>query len=146
MIIKDSTISEETKVRVEFFDVDSMDVCYHGNYVKFLETARCNLLDKIGYGYNQMRATNYVFPVTTLNLKYIRSLRFEQEAIVCATLVEWENRIRIKYEIRDTDGNLVTKAETTQMAVKAPQMESLFACPECFTSKVEALLKQGTAQ
>ena len=74
MIIKDNTISEETKVRVEFFDVDSMDVCYHGNYVKFLETARCNLLDKIGYGYNQMRATNYVFPVTTLNLKYIRSV------------------------------------------------------------------------
>lgn len=140
MQISNNTISEDTKIRVEFFDVDSMDVAYHGNYVKYLEIARCNLLDKIGYGYNEMRATNFVFPVTTLNVKYVRSLKFEQEAVVTATLIEWENRMRIKYVIRDMDGNIVTKAETTQMAVKVPEMESLFVCPECFTSKVEALL------
>ncbi len=131
-------ISVETKIRVEFYDVDSMDIAYHGNYVKFMEIARCNLLDKIGYGYKEMVATNYYFPVTTLNIKYIRSLVFEQEAIVKATLVEWENRIRIKYEIRSLDGTIVTKAETTQMAVKMPGNITCFECPKCFTDKVLA--------
>ena len=139
-------ISSESKVRVEFYDVDSMDVVYHANYIKFLEVARCDLLDKIGYGYNQMRATNYVFPVTTLNVKYIRSLKFEQTATVRATLVEWENRIKIKYEILDPDGALVTKAETTQMAVKVPQTEACFVCPKELTDRVEAIFKANNVK
>ncbi len=137
-------ISSESKIRVEFYDVDCMEVVYHANYVKFLEVARCDLLDKIGYGYNQMRETNYVFPVTTLNIKYVRSLIFGQTATVKATLVEWENRIRIKYQIFDDKGALVTKAETTQMAVKTPQMETCFVCPKALTDKVEAILERGT--
>ncbi len=139
-------ISSESKVRVEFYDVDSMDVVYHANYIKFLEVARCDLLDKIGYGYNQMRATNYVFPVTTLNVKYIRSLKFGQTATVRAVLLEWENRIKIKYEILDSDGALVTKAETTQMAVKVPQTEACFVCPKELTDRVEAIFKANNVK
>ena len=140
---KKMEISSESKVRVEFYDVDSMDVVYHANYIKFLEVARCDLLDKIGYGYEQMRATNYVFPVATLNVKYVRSLRFGQTATVKATLVEWENRIKIKYEILDPNGAVVTKAETTQMAVKMPEGETCFVCPKELTDKVEAILARG---
>ena len=136
-------ISSESKVRVEFYDVDSMDVVYHANYIKFLEVARCDLLDKIGYGYNEMRATNYVFPVATLNVKYIRSLKFGQTATVKASLVEWENRIKIKYEVFCPDGALATKAETTQMAVQAPQMESCFVCPKVFTDRVEEIFRKN---
>lgn len=139
-------ISSESKVRVEFYDVDSMDVVYHANYIKFLEVARCDLLDKIGYGYNQMRATNYVFPVTTLNVKYVRSLKFGQTATVRAVLLEWENRIKIKYEILDSDGALVTKAETTQMAVKVPQTEACFVCPKELTDRVEAIFKANNVK
>ncbi|MBQ7620319.1 MAG: acyl-CoA thioesterase [Treponema sp.] len=139
-------ISSESKVRVEFYDVDSMDVVYHANYIKFLEVARCDLLDKIGYGYNQMRATNYLFPVTTLNVKYVRSLKFGQTATVRAALLEWENRLKIKYEILAPDGALVTKAETTQMAVKMPKGETCFVCPKELTDKVEAILKANNAR
>ena len=32
-------ISEETEVSAEFFDVDAMQVVWHGNYVKYLEIA-----------------------------------------------------------------------------------------------------------
>ena len=138
-------ISSESKVRVEFYDVDSMDIVYHANYVKYLEVARCDLLDKIGYGYNQMRATNYVFPVATLNVKYIRSLKFGQTATVRASLLEWENRIKIKYEILTPDGDVATKAETTQMAVKMPQGETCFVCPKELTDNVEAILKANAA-
>ncbi len=37
-----------------FFDVDSMNVVWHGHYVKYLEVARCALLDQIGHNYNDM--------------------------------------------------------------------------------------------
>ena len=31
----------DTDVTVPFFDVDSMNVVWHGHYVKYLEIARC---------------------------------------------------------------------------------------------------------
>ncbi len=134
-------ISSETKFRVEFYDVDSMEVAWHGNYIKYMEVGRCALLDKIGYGYNEMKATGYVFPVTTLNVKYVRSLFFGKEYIIKSKLVEYENRLKIKYEIRDAVTNeICTKAESCQMAVKTPEMTSLFVCPAVFTDKVEKML------
>lgn len=131
----------ETKFRVEFYDVDSMEVVWHGNYVKYMEIARCDLLNKIGYGYKEMVASGYVFPVATMNLKYIRSLYFGKEYIIKAVLAEYENRIKIKYEIRDAEtGEITTKAESTQMAMKMDSNEAQFVCPEIFTDKVKALI------
>ena len=46
----ESFISAEIEFKVEFYDVDSMNVVWHGNYVKYMESARCVLLDKIGFG------------------------------------------------------------------------------------------------
>ena len=48
-------ISHVSKFKVAFFDVDSMEVMWHGNYVKYLEMARCELLDKLGYNYIAMK-------------------------------------------------------------------------------------------
>ena len=39
-------IKETVDFQVEFYDVDSMQVAWHGNYVKFMEVARCALLKK----------------------------------------------------------------------------------------------------
>ena len=35
----------EVDITVEFFDVDSLQVVWHGNYLKYMERARCALLD-----------------------------------------------------------------------------------------------------
>ena len=130
----------ETKFKVEFYDVDSMNVAWHGNYVKFMEVGRCALLDEIGYGYTQMVERGYAFQVTSLNLKYIRSLRFNETATIKSTLIEYENRIKIKYEIYNAAGEIATKAESTQMALKISTWESEFVCPKVFTDKVEKLI------
>ena len=138
--MEEQNITEELTFPVEFYDVDSMRVVWHGNYVKYIEKGRCALLDKIGYGYLQMVEDGYSFPVTDIKVKYIRSLMFGDTARIKATLVEYENRIKIKYEIyNDKTGVLTTKAESTQMAVKVSTGETCFICPETFTGKVEKL-------
>ena len=37
-----------SEFEVQFFDVDSMDIMWHGHYVKYLEMARCQFLEEIG--------------------------------------------------------------------------------------------------
>ena len=96
--MKNKLYSVETKIKIEFYDVDSMKIVYHGNYVKFLEVGRCALLDKIGYNYNEMEKDGYSFPITKLNVKYIRSLVFGETAIVKTSVVEYENMLKLQYE------------------------------------------------
>ena len=40
-------ISKSVALKAQFYDVDSMNVVWHGNYVKYFETARCALLEEI---------------------------------------------------------------------------------------------------
>lgn len=136
-------ISEEIYFNVEFYDVDSMRIVWHGNYVKFMEKIRCALLNKIGYNYNDMENSGYAFPLVDIHFKYIRSLRFMDRVRAVARLVEWENCIKIKYEFYNArTGELTTKAESTQMAIEISSGQTKFVCPEIFTKKVEAMLNE----
>ncbi|MBR3073122.1 acyl-CoA thioesterase [Fibrobacter sp.] len=134
-------LKASVEFRIEFYDIDSMQVAYHGNYVKFMEVARCALLQKIGYGYNEMTKSGYVWPVVDLHIKYIRPMIFMQKVRAEVTLEEYEVCMKLSYKFKDADtGVLLTKAESTQMAVDLNTKESLWACPSCFTDLVRELL------
>lgn len=114
-----------------FHDCDPMQVVWHGHYFKYFEIARCALLRRFDYDYPQMSASGYLFPVVDARVKYIRPLRFAQPLEVSARIVEWENRLKIDYEIRDAgSGERLTRAHTIQVAVDAASGEMLYVCPE----------------
>lgn len=134
--------SSETKIKAEFYDVDSMDIVYHGNYVKFLETARCDFLEKIHYTYIDMKNEGYAFPIVELNIKYMRSLKFREEALVKVYLKEYENCLKFDYEIYNHEGVLATKASTTQMVIDISTNTTLFVCPQTLINKVENFISR----
>ena len=125
-----SDLSHEIEVVPAFFDIDSMDIVWHGHYVKYLELARCALLDRLDYGYTRMRESGYAWPVIELRLKYVRAATFNQPLIVRATIVEWQNRLKIDYAIRDaTSGAKVNTATSIQVAVDMATREMQFVSP-----------------
>jgi acyl-CoA thioester hydrolase len=112
-------LSAKVDIEVPFHDVDIMDVVWHGHYIKYLEIARCALLRVFNYDYPQMRASGYMWPIVECQLKYVKPARFGQRLEVSAKLVEYENRLRIQYEVRDKESQVrLTKATTTQVAVE----------------------------
>jgi acyl-CoA thioester hydrolase len=127
---------------VPFFDVDSMNIVWHGNYCKYFELARCKLLDKIDYNYVAMAASGFQFPIVDLHVKYIKPLNFEQPIIVTATLEEWEYRLKIGYVISDaTTHEKLTSAHTIQAAVDSATKTLRLSCPDVLIQKVHQLLK-----
>jgi acyl-CoA thioester hydrolase len=134
-------ISAEITVTAQFHDLDPMQVVWHGNYARYMEEARCALLDRIGYSYPEMDASGYVWPIVDLRIKYVRPVRFRQCVRVQATLVEWENRLRIGYLMRDAaTGAKLTQATTIQVAVRSDTGEMQFESPPALQNKVKALL------
>ena len=134
-------ISAEVLIKAQFYDLDPMQIVWHGNYVRFLEQARCALLDKIEYNYSEMLRSGYAWPVVDLRIKYVRPVRFGQEVRVTATMVEYENRIKIDYRVADlASGEVLTKAHTIQVAVDVANNELCFESPCALTDKVRRLL------
>ena len=130
--------SVETETQVQFYDLDPMEVVWHGHYVKYLEIVRGALLDSIDYNYAQMRASGYLWPVIDLQLRYIASARFGTRLKLRAEIVEWENRLKIDYLISDAaTGQRLTRASTTQVAVEIATGEMCFASPPVLFEKLQ---------
>ena len=138
---KEGVLQAEIELVVPFFDVDMMEVVWHGHYVKYFEEARCALLDKLGHNYRQMRDAGYAWPVIDLQLRYIRGAQFGQRIRVRADLVEWENRLKINYLITDVaTGERMTRGSSVQVAVEIATREMLLASPRVFIEAVERVL------
>ena len=133
------TVSRVAEIEVSpaFHDLDPMDVVWHGNTLKYLELARCALLQSFDYDYPQMRESGYVWPIVDLRCKYVRSARYGQRLRVRAELTEWEMRMRIDYVIRDAEtGEVITRAHTLQVAVAIASGEMCYATPEVFRRRL----------
>lgn len=127
----------EVEMQVQFFDLDPMEIVWHGRYVKYLEVVRCALLDKIGYNYPLMKQSGYAWPVIDMHLRYVAPATFGQRLKLRADLVEWENRLKIDYLITDADsGKRLHRASTIQVAVDIASGEMCFASPPVLFEKL----------
>ena len=132
----------EAEITIEFYDCDPLCVVWHGNYFNYFEVGRRALLEKIGYSYYEMEQSGYSFPVIEVSAKYLAPLRFNDRARIKTFLAEYENRLRLKYEIYNIQtGQLTTKGISTQMAYDVKAGDSCFVCPRIFTDKIETYIK-----
>lgn len=129
-----------TPITVEFYDVDSMNVAWHGHYARYFEVARCDYLEKMGFTYLDMTRHNYAFPVINLTVKYVAPCRFRQKIIVATERVPSDNLLIFKYRITDAEsGGLICKGETRQMCVSLKEQKSFYEIP----AEIRALFKDG---
>ncbi len=130
-------VSTAVELEIPFHDVDVMRIAWHGHYAKYLEIARCALLEQIDYNVPQMEVSGYAWPVIDMRIRYAQPLRFQQKIRVEARLTEWENRLKIDYLIKDAaSGKRLTKAYTVQVAVAIESGEMLYASPTVLLQKL----------
>ena len=132
-------LSAEVEIEIPFFDVDPMAVAWHGHYVKYFEVARCAMLRKIDYDYPKMHESGYMFPVVEIYLKYVNAARYGQVVVVAAELLEYENRLKIGYRIRDkATSQRLTKGWSVQVAIDAKTRELQFVSPKILLEKLRS--------
>ncbi|MCG6910419.1 MAG: acyl-CoA thioesterase [Deltaproteobacteria bacterium] len=123
--------SYEKQFTVPFYDLDPMQVVWHGNYLKYFDTTREELCHAMGFDpVVYYRDTNILFPIIKTSTKHIVSLRYRDRFTCKATVKEAHYKIVVDFEIRlDGDGTLCSKGRSEQVAVKYPETEILFEIP-----------------
>ncbi len=124
-------------IDIPFHDLDPIGIVWHGHYVRYIEIARCALLERLGYNYDHMAASGYSWPVIDLQLRYIKGAVFKQKLTISAQIVEWENRLKIDYVIRDAvTRERMTKGYSVQVAVNIRTGEMQLQSPPVLLKKL----------
>jgi len=122
----------QLKFSVPFHDLDPLQVVWHGNYLKYFDITRADLFNKFGVDlYQVYKDSKYIFPITKTYTKHIFPLRFRDEFICKANLIEAQYKILIHFEIRLVkDNTLCAKGKSEQVAVKLPEMKIMLRIPD----------------
>ncbi len=104
----------QVTLEVPFHDVDSLDIVWHGHYLKYLEIARTRLFRELGLGGRVSDTFDYVLVVIESKLRHSAPLKFGDQFRVDAWLVDIDYRIRVAYEVHNlTTGRRALRAHTT---------------------------------
>lgn len=101
-------------VRVRYAETDKMGVCWHGNYLLYLEEARGEALRATGAGsYAEMEAAGVMTPIVNVNLRYHKPALYD-EVLAIHVYVEEPVRatIHFRYEVLNEAKELVLEGST----------------------------------
>jgi acyl-CoA thioester hydrolase len=127
--------AQELRVPVQFHEVDSMRMVWHGHYLRYCEAAREAYCAARGLSYARMEAEGCPAPVIRAQLEYLAPARAGWIlAVRCAHVPGDEPLLRLRYEIRapvdaPEPGRLLCLAETLQAFVDASGASSLAPPP-----------------
>ena len=102
-------LSTTCTIRIRYAETDAMAVTYHGSYFPFLEQARIQLLDEIGFPYRELEQQGYLLPVLEAHVKWLRPSRFDDRIQVTAEVRDPPSvRLSIHYVVKCNDAILLT--------------------------------------
>lgn len=106
--------SHATQVRVRYGETDRMGYVYYGIYAQYFELGRVEALRSLGFPYKRMEEEGVMLPVHDLQVKYHKPAFYDDELTVRTTIIAPPTvRIVFAYEVRNTEGVLLTEASTT---------------------------------
>lgn len=120
----------ETKIRVRYAETDQMGFVYYGNYPQYYEVGRTEALRSLGTSYKDLEEFGVMMPVIDMNVKYIKSGRYDDLLTIRTTVHEVpETRMKFTYEIFNEAGVLLNIGETTLIFLSKERNRPV-RCPE----------------
>ncbi len=100
-------------IRVLFADTDAMGIAYYGNYLRWFETGRAELMRKMGLAYRELTGIGVHLPVTEMSIRYLSPARYDD---LLAVRAEVRNVSRASivfgYRIEKEGGTLLADGMT----------------------------------
>ena len=126
-------LKEQIEISIRFSEVDSMDVVWHGNYVKYLEDGREAFGKKYGIGYLDFFREGVMVPLVNIELEYKKPLKYGEKALIEINYVDCEAaKLKFEYTIyRSSNMEIVATAKSVQAFLNT-KMELLLLFPDFF--------------
>ncbi len=108
-------------VRVRYAETDQMGICWHGNYVLYLEEARTEALRHTGFGsYADIEKTGVMTALVHLDINYHKPALYDEVLAIKVTVSDpVRSKIRFHYDVTNEAGDRIITATTDLAFVSA---------------------------
>ena len=100
----------------KYYETDQMGVIHHSNYIRWMEEARVDMLNQIGYPYRRFEEMGYVSPVLHAECEYKKSVKFDDEVKIVVSLEDFGKvKFTLRYDIYNmSEGGCLSACGTTR--------------------------------
>jgi len=102
--------------RVQFDEVDALNIVWHGRYVSYFEQGRNEWGRKYAFSYHDMFENHFAMPIVQLHIDHCHPLRYD-ELIRIKTSCHWTEaaKMNFTYEVYAENGVLAARGYTVQV-------------------------------
>lgn len=101
--------------KVNYYETDKMGITHHSNYIRFMEEARMDFLEKIGYPMTRLEAEGITSPVLSVNCEYKHTTTYADEIEIEVNLKQYTGvKLTLEYTMRNAgSGGIVALASSS---------------------------------
>ncbi|MDD5570090.1 MAG: acyl-CoA thioesterase [Bacteroidales bacterium] len=126
-------LEDKIEIKIRFNEIDSMNVVWHGNYVKYMEDGRESFGEKYGLHYLDFMKNEIVAPIVYVEMEYKKFLRYGEKAIVETKYVDCEAaKLKFEYTIYRSCNNEVVATGKSMQVFLNTEGELLLTIPPFF--------------
>ena len=106
--------------RVQYYETDMMGIAHHANYIRWMEEARIDFMDQMGFPYARMEAEGIISPVRAVSCRYKKPCTFG-DAVRISVAVDSFNGVvlTLRYDMtREADGALICQATSEHVFLR----------------------------
>ena len=104
--------------KVRYYETDMMGVTHHANYIHWMEEARIDFMDQLGFPYARMEADGVLVPVKSLSCEYKRPCTFDDEISIHVSVESFNGVVlTIVYDMRNQKKETIFSARSEHVFV-----------------------------
>ncbi len=129
-------------LRVYYADVDKMGIVYNGNYLRYFEIGRTELMRHFGIPYSLVEEQGYLLPLIEANIKWKGSARYDDTIEIETSFYPdfFNPKVRFEYVIKTSD-KIIAYGYTIHTFVRCEDFRPV-RTPKFFIDKIEQIITQ----
>lgn len=89
--------------KVQFYETDGMSIVHHGNHILWMEEARSDFLDQLGWGYEKAVEAGIDFAVYSVSCAYKSMTRYGETVAITVTVSKLQlTKLELGYRMVDS--------------------------------------------
>lgn len=98
---------------VKYYETDRMGFTHHSNYIRWMEEARIDFMDKLGWSYQRFEDEGLISPVTAVECKYRKPTTFPETILIEVSVAEFRSiKLRMNYLMKNEKGVIVCEGSS----------------------------------
>ena len=93
--------------KINYYETDKMGVTHHSNYIRWMEEARSDYMEQMGYSYQRLETLGVMSPVVSIECSYKAPTTYADIVTIKVEVEELTGvKLKVKYTMTKEDGTL----------------------------------------